>query len=409
MGEPGPGAASPEAPLRAVFVATFFIRFAFGITVAVFASYIAGRSAGLSGGDVGTAGWVSALAPIGEFTTVLFSGAAADRWGRFPVLFAGMGGAAVVLAVVASGRQLLTLGVANLTFGIASGAILAASLAVVAEHSGAGERGYEMGRFDAMNLFGWVSGFAFGLGLEDLMPNAQLGSVFLAGAAALLVGLLTAGLLSRGERRPHRPTAFSFRRVVRSAFRSTVLVVTLPWLVIYALVGTALVFLGPSASALGIRTSYLALAVGGGGALLVVSQPLFGRMADRLGRTRMMTAGAVGFILTMLFASLLAAFGFHWVLVAGIGASILLALAYGPAALAALADLTVELSRATTMAIYSLTISLGMFVGLIASTGLVARFGTPGLYLYFGSIAGILGLLTALRWREVARATIPVR
>lgn len=411
MGVPGAPAGSPRtrAPLLAVFVATFFVRFAFGITVAVFASYIAGRSSGLTGGDVGTAGWVSALAPIGEFSTVLFSGAAADRWGRFPVLFGGMGGAAVVLLVVASSRFPATLGLANLAFGIASGAILAASLAVVADQSGAGERGYEMGRFDAMNLFGWVAGFAFGLGVEDMVPNVLLWSAFLAGASALLVGLAAAGWLTRGGLRGHRPRVFSFRRVVRSAFRASVLVVTLPWLVIYSLIGTALVFLGPSASALGIRAIYLAVAVAGGGTLLVVSQPYFGRLADRLGRTRMMTAGAIGFILTMLFASLLTAFGFSWPLVVGIAASILLALAYGPAALAALADLALELSRATTMAIYSLTISLGMSIGLFASTRLVAWLGPAGLYPYFGSIALGLGVLTALRWREAAQATIPVR
>ncbi len=87
----------------------------------------------------------------------------------------------------------------------------------------------------------------------------------------------------------------------------------------------------------------------------------------------------------------------------------LLALTYGPAALAALADLAASLSRATTMAIYSLTISLGMFVGLIASTTLVAHLGNLGIYLFFGSITAVLGALTAVRWVEARRATIPVR
>jgi MFS family permease len=402
--------AAPTRPaLAAVFTATFFVRFAFGITVAVFASYLAGHSTGLSGSDVGTAGLVSALAPIGEFSTVLFAGAAADRWGRFPVLFAGMGAAALLFVGISSTRAVPTLGAANLAFGVASGAILAASLAVIADHSAIEERGYEMGRFDAMNLFGWVAGVAFGLGIEEVLPNSELDVVFLAGAAAIALGLIAGGSLARGELRRPSVRSFDFRRVVRSAFRSTVLVVTLPWLAIYALLGTALVFLGPAAEGVGIRPGYLAIAIGAGGALLVVTQPYFGKLADRAGRTRMMTVGAGGFVLVLLCASLLARYGVSVPLLVGVGVGVACALAYGPAALAALADLATEQGRATTMAIYSLTISLGMFVGLIASTSLYGRFGTNGLYPYFGAIAAVLVGLTVARWVEAARARIPVR
>jgi MFS family permease len=399
----------PHRPIAAVFLATFFVRFAFGITIAVFAAYITGHSSGFSGADVGVAGFVSALAPTGEFLTVLLSGAAADRWGRFPVLFGGMAGSTVIFAVVAATRSVVILGVANLVFGFASGAILASSLAVVADHSGADERGLEMGRFDAMNLSGWIAGVAFGLGAEGAIPNGSLGLVFLLGAAVLVGGVIAAATLVGGMPfRSHAP-AVGLTRLLRSAFRRTVLVVTLPWFVIYSLIGTALVFLFPATSGIGIPSLYLAGGIGGAGGLLVLTQPYFGRLADRVGRTRMMTVGAAGFVLVMLFASLLIAYGLQWPLLAGIGVSILLALAYGPAALAALADLAGAMSRATTMAIYSLTISSGMVVGLVASTGLYARFGNDGIYLFFGGISVVLGLLTAVRVVEARRATIPAR
>ena len=405
-----PAAATPTRPaLSAVFTATFFVRFAFGITIAVFASYLAGHSTGLSGSDVGNAGFVSSLAPIGEFSTVLFAGAAADRWGRFPVLFAGMGVAALLFVVISTTRAVPTLGAANLAFGVASGAILAASLAVIADRAAADERGYEMGRFDAMNLFGWIAGFAFGLGIEQVLPNSKLDVVFLAGAAAILLGLLAGGALVRKEVAMARARSFDFRRIVRSAVRSTVLVVTLPWLAIYSLLGTALVFLGPAAEGVGIRPGYVAIAIGAGGALLVISQPYFGRLADRAGRTRMMTVGAGGFVLVLVCASLLARYGVSVPLLVGVGVGVACALAYGPAALAALADLATEQGRATTMAIYSLTISLGMFVGLLSSTALYGRYGTTGLYPYFGAIAVVLVGLTVVRWIQAARARIPVR
>ena len=392
-----------------MFVATFFVRFAFGITVAVFASYLARHASGLTGSEVGTAGVVSALAPIGEFSTVLFSGAAADRWGRFPVLFGGMAGAAVLFVGISTTRSVAALGVANLAFGVASGAILAASLAVVADRAGADERGYEMGRFDAMNLFGWIGGYAFGLGIEGVVPNSELGLVFLGGAAAIAAGLGAAAVLVRGvPRAPDRPT-FAWGRIVRSAFRRPVLVVTLPWLVIYSLLGTVLVFLGPAAGGVGIRPGWLAVAIGGVGSVLVVTQPAFGRLADRLGRTTMMTVGAAGFGLALLCAALLVRFGLDWPLVGGVGVGAAMALAYGPAALAALADLTTEFGRATTMAIYSLTISLGMLIGLVASSSLFASFGEAGLYPYFGAIALVLVGLTAVRWTEGRAATTPAR
>ncbi len=402
-------AGPPGRPLPAVLGATFFVRFGFGITVAVFAAYLTHRSTGLSGGDVGTAGLVSALAPIGEFSTVLFSGAAADRWGRFPVLFAGMGGAALLFVWIATTRAVPVLAVANLLFGVASGAILAASLAVVADRAALDARGYEMGRFDAMNLFGWIGGFAFGLGSQQFLANDALGVVFLAGAGAIAVGLLVSWRLLGGHV-PHRGSpSFAFGRIVRTAVRRTVLVVTLPWLAIYALLGTALYFLSTAATGVGVPDSYLAVAIAAGGSLLVVSQPYFGRLADRAGRTRMMTVGAAGFLLLLLCASLLVRFGVSDPLLAGLALGILLALAYGPAALAALADLALAEGRGTTMAIYSLTISLGMVVGLVASTGLYDRFGPTGLYPYFGAIAAVLGGLTVVRWAEEARARTPAR
>ena len=407
-GEPS-RAPSGRAALSAVLTATFFVRFAFGITVVVFASYLAGRSTGLTGTDVGTAGFVSALAPVGEFSTVLLSGAAADRWGRFPVLFAGMGAAAVLFLGIATTRAVPALGAANLAFGVASGAILAASLAVIADRAAVDARGYEMGRFDAMNLFGWIAGFAFGLAVEGALPNRELGFVFVAGAGAIALGLGLGGSLARGLLGPPEVPAFDLRKVLRSAVRAPVLVVTLPWLAIYSLLGTALVFLGPAAQGVGIRPGYLAIAIGAGGALLVLSQPYFGRLADRAGRTRMMTVGAGGFVLVLVCASLLARYGVSVPLLVGVGVGVAAALTYGPAALAALADLAIAQGRATTMAIYSLTISLGMSVGLLASTGLYGRFGTVGLYPYFAAIAAVLVGLTVARWLEASRARIPVR
>ncbi|MCI4339963.1 MAG: MFS transporter [Thermoplasmata archaeon] len=398
--------ASPARPasshrLRAVFGATLFVRFGFGLSVAIFTSYIVGRSTGIDAESVGIVGLVSALAPVGEFSTVLLSGVAADRYGRFPVLFSGMIAAALLLAAASLTRTPLLLGGINLGFGVASGAILAASLAVVADEAGAGERGFEMGRFDAVNLLGWIGGFAVGFGLLGVLPNAELGRLFLGGSGLLGLGVVVGYLWTRGRPETGPRTEFDLVGILRTVFQKEVLIVTLPWLVIYLLLGTVFVFLGTAATGAGISPTILAVIIGGGGLLLLLTQPGFGRLADRFGRTRMMLVGTVGFVGVLVGASLLAQFGARPELLALVGISAVPALAYGPAALAALADLSQTIPRATTMAIYSLVISLGMLIGLLVSTGLYSRYQANGLDVYFGAIAIALVALTYWRYQEV--------
>ncbi len=405
--------------LLAVFGATFFVRFAFGITLAVFATYITGKLTGLSGSDEGTVGLVAAMAPIGEFSTVLASGLATDRVGRFPVLFAGMGGASVMFGLVATTRSIAALAALNFFFGIASGAILASSLTVVADRSSADERGLEMGRFDAMNLAGWLGGYAFGIAILGFLEDGRLNLaflpyVFVIGALTLIAGLAFAGYLVRHLPRPAPVRGEGIGAILRHAFGRSVLLVTLPWLVIYMLIGYILVFVGNASASVGFSDLYIALGIGAGGALLVVTQPRFGQLADRYGRSRLMGVGVGGFVGVMLFACLALAYGPRLELIVPLGILVLPALAYGPAALAALADLAHALSRGTSMAIYSLTISLGMILGLVAGTQLVARFGNDGFYLFFGTIAVALVVLTAVRYRDTGetappRPTTPVR
>ncbi len=394
--------------LGAVFEATFFVRFAFGITLAVFATYLAGHATGgLTAGDTALVGLVTAMASVGEFSTVLASGIVADRVGRFPVLFGGMIGAAILFGLVSLTRDALALGAINFLFGISSGAILATTLAVVADRSGTDERGFEMGRFDAMNLAGWLAGYAFGIAILGTLPVSALKWTFLLGAGILVAGLGVAGWLARGL--PRGPTARGIPpgNLLRHAFQRNVLLVTLPWLVIYMLLGYVLVFFGSAAKSTGLPLTYLALGIAAGGALLVLSQPQFGRLADRYGKMRLMTIGATGFVGVMIFACLLLAYGTNYGLIAGLAVSALAALAYGPAALAALADLAHVLSRATTMAIYSLTISLGMILGLVGATQLQDRLGNEGLYVFFGSVAVALVVLTLARLRDVGRVPQP--
>ena len=386
--------------LRAVFGSTLLVRFAFGLGLSVFASYISGSSVGFGAESVGTIGLVAALAPIGEFSTVLLTGNLADRTGRYGVLRAAIGAAALLTVLIALSRDARWLGAVNFLFGVASGAILTSSLAIVGDESGSDERGLEMGRFDAMNLLGWILGFGLGFGLLGALPNDSLASLFLLGGAVLAGGFGYAALSLRGV--PEAVVGYprvAPSELLRAAFQPQILLVTLPWLVIYLLLGTLFVFLGGAASAVGLPTWELGGLIGGGGLVLLATQPYFGRLSDRYGRMRLMAVGTAGFVGVLTGAALLATFGLQPGFVALVAASAMPALAYGPAALAALTDATRSISRATTMSVYTLTISLGMIGGLVLSTTLFERFGAPGLDAYFGGIALGLTSLTMLRYR----------
>jgi hypothetical protein len=118
----------------------------------------------------------------------------------------------------------------------------------------------------------------------------------------------------------------------------------------------------------------------------------------------MMGVGTLGFVGVLTGAGVLARVGAQPAPLALVAVSALPALAYGPAALAALADLSQTIPRATTMAIYSLTISLGMLIGLLVSTQLYSAYQANGLDLYFGGIGVGLVALTLLRYRDLRRA-----
>ncbi len=405
MSSATPAHAAPESSrlLGAVFGATFFIRFGFGLTVSIFASYFARQSVGLDSGSVGLVGLLSSLAPIGEGLTVLFSGMATDRYGRFPILLAGTISAAALLAVMSLGRTALLLGGTNFLFGVASGAILAASLAVVADQSGRGERGLEMGRFDAVNLLGYILGFACGFGALGALPNSELPWLFRLGALVLLGGFAFALFSIRKYREPADHKTFELWRIRDAVLRRDVLLVVAPWFVIYMLLGTAFIFLGSAATGAGLPTSWLALLIGGGGLLLLLTQPWFGRQADRRGRPLFLLLGTIGFVSLLVLAGLVAQYGPQRALLAGIGVSALFALGYGPAALASLADVSHAITRGTTMAVYSLVISAGMVAGLWVSSGLYSAYRVTGLDIFFGVIAAGLVVLTAVRLHDLRK------
>jgi DHA1 family multidrug resistance protein-like MFS transporter len=379
--------------LSVVYAATFFIRFGFGLTLSTFAFYLENT--------VAVVGLAASAAPLVEFLTVVLLGIVADRYGRVKVLRGGLGLGTVLLLLMSSTRNPAWEALYSGFFGLASGGILAASLAIVGDRSRPNLRGREMGYFDATNLLGWAGGFGAGYGMVSLVggiahPDRLVASFWL-GAACCLVALGALQLYNPASLDQGNPLAAHWQNIRRAILDGWVLLLVLPWAVIYMLVGTLFVFLGTAAQTYSLAPWELGVAVAGGGSLLLLTQPLYGRLSDRYGRERLMTVGIAGFLGILLSASALVLEGLQPWTLGALVLSALAALAFGPSSLAALTDISRSFTRATTMSMYSLMIALGMAVGLVLSSGLYTWLGSRGVVIFFGILAVLLVLLTALR------------
>lgn len=379
--------------LPTVFLATFFIRFGFGITTSVFFFYL--------GSNVETVGLAAAAAPAIEFSTVLLSGMASDRYGRFVVLQGGLLLGAGLLVLMSMTREALFQTLMNGFFGLSSGAILAASLAIIGDTSGRGERGLEMGRFDAANLFGWIAGFAFGYITVSAVQGQKfpdhLRVAFLVGAVMVMVALALVFYETRGLWEVGRPEVFSRERLREAILDPDILLVVLPWATIYMLLGALFTFLGSAADSLKVPLWELGGVIAVGGSILLLTQPFYGKLADRWGRTPVMAIGVLGFLGVLAAGGWIAVRGFDLVALGGIVVSAVAALAFGPSSLAALTDLSRRITRGTTMALYSMMIAIGMALGLLLSSGLYVLLGNRGVAVFFGIVAAFLITLTVLR------------
>lgn len=393
--------------LTGLYVASFCIRASFGATLVLLSAYLDTSNA--------VYGFVIAMAPLSELVAVPLVGLANDRFGRRPILLAGLG-----LAVASEALRVFTAHIwGNLVFnamhGVSAALILVTSLALLADWADPGSRGREMGIFDFANLFGWMVGFALGLILSDVLAGSLAVGFFVSSGLALL-GLVAAYATVRepAEGTVHRGHA-DLGDLLRVAREPEIALVIAPWLVIFVLLGSVSTFLERIVGALGFTGIESAIGVAVFAVVLLASQVGYGRLSDRYGREPLMRLGAWGFfVLTIASAMLVletwtgATVGtelfFEKLDVYGPILSIagLATLAFGPAALAALADAAEARTSGITMSLYSLVVTLGFVIGPIA-TGTIQSLG-GGTAVAFGLIGmgGILVGLVTLRERVIA-------
>jgi MFS family permease len=395
--------------LSSLYISTFFIRASFGIMLATLPIYL-----GITTTYLGY-GIVAAASPLFEMATVLFIGTVVDHYGRKVILLLGLLAAGLLLFALSLTTSLYAVFLINAGHGIAAGSILISSLALLTDYAPQDHRGREMGAFDAFNLLGWIAGFALGALFLQFFKGSLHMTFAIAGIMALVAVIYSAINITETKKRDILAKKIEFHNIIAVLRQRSIILVTLPWFIVFMIIGAALTFLTVSTSqgVLTISPLVLAALIVGGGAFLVLTQYFYGRLSDKYGRMPIMIVGTIGFvgIMTVLGIGYLTAnpatedgiktsIISYWPLLALFG---LMALAFGPSALSSLADEAKETMRGVTMAVYSIVISAGMFIGIPAIAAISDHYGGLGVLIFMIASAIAMTLLMTARYYDLKR------
>lgn len=281
--------------LTSLYFSTFMIRASFAIMLISFPIYILGLKSYF------LFGLVLASSPLFELITVIGLGAYIDKHGRKNVLLVGLLMGSIALFGLLLTKEPVPLFIINAFHGIAAAAILVSSLALIADYAPRASRGKIMGAFDFVNLFGWIVGFGVGGLLIDTFKD-NIGMTFVVAGVMGLVAWIWATLnVVEPRKTEHLTSEISFKMIASVLKQRSVVLLIAPWFIIYLLVSTMLTFTSKAGTQeLGLTGKDLAVLLGGGGTIFLVTQVAYGWMSDKYGRTKIMIVGTVGIVGIML-------------------------------------------------------------------------------------------------------------
>jgi MFS family permease len=195
--------------------------------------------------------------------------------------------------------------VVNALHGVSSGAILVSSLALLADYVPVKHRGREIGMFDGVNLAGWGAGFLVGGLLKDYFAS-NLYMVFVVGGALALFGFIYAYLnLSEPKKKTFLVEELRPDHIFSVLKQRSIILLVLPWLVIYMLIGNIFAFLPKAGSQ---EFELAGWVIGGamfaGCVAIMLFQRGYGALSDKIGRVRVMSIGIAGMLLLFLLAGM---------------------------------------------------------------------------------------------------------
>jgi len=357
--------------LSILYIAVFLTRIGFGVILIIFPFYLP-----IPKTESALAGAVTAIYPVVEGISALPVGAYVDRKGRRKVFIAGLGLIAILSLLIGLSNNLVLVASAHGLEGLAAAMVTVASLTMITDLTVVTNRGVSMGGFDLANLAGYGVGIVLGLLFSSVFA-ADLGASFLVVSAILGVSAVAVSLILREP--PHIAQVRRSLKQMYSSLTSDVAAILPAWFALTVVLGFY-IFLPRIVNRMG-RTdlSQSAPAILFGLLLLGAGAILFGRLSDKIGRTRTMAVGAIGeigflLVLPEIFGPLISIPpNTSWIdsyntvgpIIIVAGVLFFLGSALVPSILAFIGDKVAKEFRGSAMGLYSLMLSGGIATGLV--------------------------------------------
>ena len=354
-----------------LYLAVFLTRIGFGVILVLFPIYLP-----IPKSESALAAAVTAIYPLVEGVSALPVGAYVDLRGRRKVFVAGLGIISFLSLLIGLSNNLVLVGGAHGLEGLAAAMVTVASLTMITDLTVVTNRGVGMGGFDLANLGGYGVGIVLGVAFSNVFA-ADLGASFLVVSGILGVSTIVVFLILR------EPVHVSKgRRSLREMYDNLTGDVAgiLPvWFSLTVILGFY-IFLPRLAARMGKSdlsqsgpVILLGLLLLGAGAIL------FGRLSDKIGRTKTMMIGVLGelgflIVLPEIFGplisippgtSLIDSYNTVGPIIIVAGLLFFLGAALVPSILAYIGDKASMEFRGSAMGLYSLMLSGGIAVGLV--------------------------------------------
>src|SRR5712692_7173171 len=275
--------------LSILYVSVFLTRIGFGVFLVIFPIYLIGPD----GLPISSAllGIVLALYPALEGLSALPVGAWIDRRGRRRAFVLGMTLITILTGVISlTNTNIPLVGGAHAIMGLAAAMVTISSLTMITDLTVVGNRGAGMGAFDLANLSGYGVGVISGTVLERVFSQS-LGTIFQIVAGIFAIASLFTFLTLREP--PHtRERQVSLKETLGNLTGEVAAIFPL-WFSLTIIVGFYF-FLPKIAQSSNVSLSSSAGIITLGLIILGTGALFFGRLSDKIGRTRTILIGAIG-------------------------------------------------------------------------------------------------------------------
>lgn len=353
--------------LGILYLSIFLTRIGFGAIVIIFPAYLKV--------DSFTAGVVLALYPLLEAGSALPVGRYLDKGSRRKPFLFGLFLMACLTTSIGLTLDVTLVAIAHAIMGFAAATITIGSLTMITDLTKTSNRGGGMGIFDFANIAGYVVGALLGGRLERHFEDHPGYPFLVIGGLIFVIAVLSLSLLKEPEHpKSDRPFSINPFEGLDQHTKSLFPI----WLGLTIVLG--LLFFLPKIFPTGelAETNGFVFAAAGLVALGIGATG-FGRLSDRVGRTRITIIGVLGQI------GLLGSLGLtypHWSdNYALIGVFAFLSTALVPSVLATVGDRARGDMRGSALGLYSMMLSIGLAIGNIIGGFIGQTSGVSELFL----------------------------